>query len=439
MHVAKNVRPFLILSLFVLAVVVPLSLTARGRGETDRSVAPVSEPDDGADAGEAPRRSPIRDGATEEMRRLSRIGAGLRTTGGRSTDVELPERYHGQSPPRGAHQFSTDFSRALIDYSDVVAGGPPKDGIPSIDFPVFETVTVADEWLADAEPVIVVRRDGETAVYPLQILTWHEIVNDEIAGHPVSVTYCPLCNTGVAFDRRFDDLVLDFGVSGLLVFSNMIMYDRQTETWWVQATGRGVAGKFAGQQLAFVPSTLVSWSDARETHPDARVLSRETGHRRDYGSNPYVGYDGAYEPFLYRGAPVVDTETESPMTRVLTVYHGGDAAAYPFPILAERRVIETLLDGKNIVVLWEEGTSSALDTARLAEGRDVGTANAFYPDLNGRTLTFEVVDGEIRDKETGSRWNAAGSAVEGPLTGEQLEPALAIHHFLFSWRAFHPE
>ncbi len=430
------------LAVLVLGVFPPLNLFSRGKSETN---GPTQESVD-ASAEDAVNGSkqpslgfPIRDGAVEEMRRLSRIGAGLRTTGGRSTEVALPSEYLGQSPPRGAHQFSTDFTRALIDFSDVVAGGPPKDGIPAINTPMFDTVSAAERWLDGAEPVIVVRRGGRTAIYPLQILTWHEIVNDELGGYPVTVTYCPLCNTGVVFDRRFDDLTLDFGVSGLLIFSNMIMYDRQTETWWVQATGRGVAGRFAGQQLAFVPSTMVSWRDARETYPDARVLNRDTGHRRDYGSNPYVGYDGLYEPFLYRGAAVVDSETESPMTRVLTVYHGDEAAAFPFPVLAERRVIETVLDGRRVVVVWERGTASALDAARLADGHDVGTANAFYPEIDGREIVLEFRDGRVVDHETGSRWNATGTAVDGPLAGTQLEPALSIHHFLFSWRAFNPE
>ncbi|TVR67640.1 MAG: DUF3179 domain-containing protein [Spirochaetaceae bacterium] len=375
----------------------------------------------------------------EQMRRLATIGAELRTDGGVFRDVSLPPDLQNQDPPPGAHQFRTDFSRALIPYSEIVAGGPPKDGIPAINDPRFVGVAEMERLLRDQEALIAVTVAGETHLYPLQILMWHEIVNDEVGGRPVSVTYCPLCNTGVVFDRTFDGEVFDFGVSGRLIYSNMLMYDRQTETWWIQATGRGVVGEYAGQQLRLVPSTMISWAQAREAYPDARVLSFETGYRRDYGRNPYRGYDSADAPFLYRGPAVVDSGGEDPMMRVLSVYHGEAVTAVSFPELEASRVVQRELDGAAVVVFWAAGTASALDDSWVSGGRDVGTANAFYPRVEGRELTFRVEDGEITDRETGSRWNAAGIAREGELAGTRLEPALSVHHFLFSWRAFHPE
>ena len=377
--------------------------------------------------------------ARRQMRRLATVGARLRTDGGSYVAVQLPQQYQDQDPPRGHNQFSTDFSRALISYDDIVAGGPPKGGIPSIDNPQFTTVTDAGSWLQSDEAVIAVSVDGITHLYPLQILMWHEIVNDVVGTKPLAVTYCPLCNTGIVFERTLDDELMDFGVSGNLIYSNMIMFDRQTETWWIQATGRGIAGRYAGQQLALHPSMLLSWREAQQAFPQARVLSRDTGHRRDYGRNPYGGYDRADQPFLYRGPEVIDTATENPMTRVLSVYHGEEAVAVDFPLLQAERVVQRTIDGTPVVVFWAPGTASALDTATVAGGRDVGTANAFYPVVNGQILSFRRDDDQIVDERSGSRWSVAGRAVDGRFEGAQLEPALSVHHFLFSWRAFHPD
>lgn len=375
---------------------------------------------------------------TEQKRRLATVGAELRTDGGTFREVELPPEHQNQEPPPGSQQFETDFSRALIPYDEVVAGGPSKDGIPAIDDPRLVGVEDMERLLRDQEAVLVVTSGGRTHLYPLQILIWHEIVNDEVGGTPVSVTYCPLCNTGVVFDRTFESAVLDFGVTGRLIYSNMVMYDRQTESWWIQATGRGVAGEYAGQQLRFVPSTMLPWGVARETYPDAQVLSFDTGYRRDYGRNPYAGYDRTDTPFLYRGPSVVDEEREEPMMRVLSVYHGEAVRAVPFPELKAERVVQYELDGTSVVVFWAPGTASALDDSWVSGGRDVGTANAFYARIGSRKLSFVVDNGRIRDEETYSTWNEAGVAEAGPLAGSHLEPALAVNHFLFSWRAFHP-
>ncbi|HSN73727.1 MAG TPA: DUF3179 domain-containing protein [Anaerolineae bacterium] len=192
-----------------------------------------------------------------------------------------------ESPPPGVErEFSTDFSRHTVPYSEVFSGGPPKDGIPAIDAPNFVAVAAADEWLQPQEPVVLVQVDGNARAYPLQILTWHEIVNDTVGGLPLAVTFCPLCNTAIAFERTLDGRVLDFGTTGRLRFSNLLMYDRQTESWWQQAGGDAIAGDLDGRQLAFYPATIVAWDEFKAAHPDGQVLSRETGFSRSYGSNP---------------------------------------------------------------------------------------------------------------------------------------------------------
>lgn len=354
---------------------------------------------------------------------------------------ELPADLQDQSPPPGAAgQFTTDFSRATISYDQVMSGGPPKDGIPSIDEPEFISVSQANSWMAEDESVQVVSvGSGEqrvTHIYPIQILMWHEIVNDSVAGRPVSVTYCPLCNTGIAFDRRFDGRTLDFGTTGRLRYSNLLMYDRQTETWWQQATGRGVAGAYAGGRLEMVPMLTLSWSDATDEYPDARVLSRDTGYSRSYGNNPYRGYDTADRPFLYSGP----TDDEfSPMTRVVTVFHNDSSAAFPYPTLREERVVTTHIGGDSIAVFWQQGTASPLDSREIGEGRDVGTANAFFARADGRELSFDVENGDIVDEQTGSTWDVGGRATAGPLAGTRLEPVTTSQHFWFSWTAFEQE
>ncbi len=347
----------------------------------------------------------------------------------------LPE----ESPPAGAEsQFSTDFSKHSVPYSEILSGGPPKDGIPAIDDPKFVSVEEADEWLQPQEPVVLVQVGDDARAYPIQILMWHEIVNDTIGGVPVTVTFCPLCNTGVAFERTFDGQVLDFGTTGRLRFSNLIMYDRQTETWWQQATGEGIAGEFTGRQLTFVPASMISWADFKATYPDGTVLSRDTGYSRNYGQNPYTGYDDVNRsPFLYRGPETPGTLP--PMARVVTVDLNGEAVGYPYDVLQEVHVVNDTVGGVPIVVLWAPGTASALDAGSVAGGEDVGAATTFSRELDGQTLTFVFDGNRIVDEQTGSEWDVLGQAVSGSLAGSQLTPVVSINHFWFSWVAFRPE
>jgi len=351
----------------------------------------------------------------------------------------LPTLLPEESPPAGAElEFSTDFSRHSVPYSEILSGGPPKDGIPAIDDPKFVSVEEADEWLESQEPVVLVQVEDDARAYPIQIFMWHEIVNDTIGGVPVTVTYCPLCNTGVAFERTFDGQVLDFGTTGRLRYSNLIMYDRQTETWWQQATGEAIAGEFTGRQLTFVPASMISWDDFKATYPDGKVLSRDTGYSRNYGRNPYTGYDDVNRsPFLYVGPETPGTLP--PMARVVTVDLNGEAVGYPYDVLQEVHVVNDTVGGVPIVVLWAPGTASALDAGSVAGGDDVGAATTFSRELDGQTLTF-VFDGDrIVDEQTGTEWDVLGQAVSGSLAGSQLTPVVSINHFWFSWAAFRPE
>ena len=341
-------------------------------------------------------------------------------------------------PARAESEFETDFSRHSVPYSEILSGGPPKDGIPALLDPQFVSVSEADAWLRPIEPVILVQAGDDARAYPIQILMWHEIANDEVGGEPLVVTFCPLCNTAIAFRRTVNGRILDFGTTGRLRYSNLIMYDRQTETWWQQATGEAIAGELTGTQLEFYPATIVSWEDFKTTYPQGRVLSRETGYPRNYGRNPYLGYDDVNNPpFLYQG-PATPGQLP-PVARVLTIDLNGEAVAYPYETLEKIGAVNDLVGGEAVVVFWQSGTVSPLDGSTTSSGRDVGTAAAFSRLVNDQMLTFLAEDGTLKDQETGSTWNILGSATGGPLVGTQLSPVVSINHFWFSWAAFKPE
>ena len=346
----------------------------------------------------------------------------------------------GSGTPPLFREWSTDFSKYSVPIEEFTSGGPPKDGIPAIDEPRFIEVEEADAFLEPNEPVAVLERNGEVHAYPIQILVWHEIVNDEIAGAPVTVTYCPLCNSTVAFSRELEGRLLDFGTTGRLRNSDLVMYDRQTESWWQQLTAEAVVGELTGSKLEVLPSQILSWKEVMRAHPGAAVLSRDTGNRRDYGANPYVGYDDPdSRPFLLEG----DADDRlPPKERVTTVRIGESAAViYPFTRLARQAPINDRIDGSPVVVLFDPGVGSALDRATVAGGRDVGAAAVFDRRLDSRELSFEAgpSPGTARDRETGSTWDTTGRATAGPLIGERLEQVRSDDQFWFAIAAFVPD
>ena len=280
------------------------------------------------------------------------------------------------NPSAWANEWpDTDFETTVIDdWSEIMSGGPPKDGIPAIDAPDFGPVTEATD-LQRNEPAMVLELPGETPrAYPIRYLIWHEIVNDTVGGVPVAVTFCPLCNSGVVFDRRVQDNVLSFGVSGKLRNSDMIMYDRQTESWWQQATGNGIVGEMTGVELTMLPGWLEGMGSFRDRNPDGLVMAEPDGFARDYGRNPYAGYDSASRPFLYNGEnPPHDIP---PLERVVRV---GDRA-WPLTRLAEEGEIAEA----GVTLDWTRGQASALDHQRVARGREVG--NVRVRDAEGRDI-----------------------------------------------------
>jgi hypothetical protein len=335
--------------------------------------------------------------------------------------------------------WSTDFSRHEVPLGEFIGGGPGKDGIPAIDEPKFQPISDVD-WLEDQEPVIAVGIDEQWRAYPIQILVWHEIVNDNLAGQPITVTFCPLCHTGITFNRELDGQTFDFGVTGNLRHSDLVMYDRQTETWWQQATGQAVVGELSGKQLEILPSQLMSWEQFRTLHPAGEVLSRETGHSRPYGDNPYAGYDSVdTNPFLLDDFSLIDGRL-SPKVRVVGVIVGDDAAAYPFPDLAEAGVVNDEVADTPLVVLWAPGTASGLGASTVAGGELVGAAAVYDRRTDEGTLTFEPAgDGLMTDAETDSTWSFDGVATDGPMRGARLDPIPNDQPFWFAWGIFQPD
>ena len=236
--------------------------------------------------------------------------------------------------------WTTDFTRHTVPLNEFMGGGPPRDGIPPIDEPTFDTVAEAGEYLEPREPVIEVELNGEARAYPLRVLVWHEIANDTIGDTPISVTFCPLCYTAIVFDRRFKGEVLDFGTSGNLRNSDLVMWDRQTETWWQQFSGEGVIGLHAGELLTQIPATIAAWEDFAARHPDGTVLSSNTGFDRPYGQQPYVGYDTIDQPPFFPVANI-DDDRLPPKERVALIDRPGDTVVVSFGALEAAGTIET--------------------------------------------------------------------------------------------------
>ncbi len=371
---------------------------------------------------------------------LSLIAAGalaLAGCGGSSDDPRRPSPGGADGAlvlaERGVNtsQWKTDFSRAGVPLEEIRSGGPGKDGIPPIDRPRFVTVDKAAGDLPPREPVLVVEGQRTVRAYPHRILVWHEIVNDTLDGVPIAVTYCPLCNTAAVFDRRVDGRAVRFGTTGSLRRSDLVMWDDRTESWWQQITGEAIVGELTGHRLEQVSALTISVEELARSFPDAEVLSQDTGHDRDYGKNPYVGYDAASsEPFL------LDEEADrrlEPKERVLAVRRGRDAVVVPFGVVRRRGVEEFTAFGRDLVAIWSPGVASTLDAETIGESRDVGTA-VIYERGPARGLV-RVADGRFRAAD-GTVWDLAGRAISGPRRGERLERAAHDQQFWFALAAF---
>jgi thiol-disulfide isomerase/thioredoxin len=381
---------------------------------------------------------------------------------------DLGEKYLSQYDLLELLQIRGDPSNvayvADLDLSLLNLGCPARDCIPSIDQPQFETPTEASEWLKPTDLVVSVTHNGVTKAYPVKILNWHEIVNDDFNGEPLAVTFCPLCNSALVFRRPIvDGKILEFGVSGRLYKSDLVMYDRQTASFWSQIEGRAIIGPLAGTRLEYVPTEMILWQKWQERHSVAWVLARPTVYTavggqpkpsqseapeepkaswrgrasrpqiidpsgavlsqeflRDYDHDPYSLYKT--DDFNTFGTPF-DDERLGAKTTIWGLELNGAAKAYLPEAVAAWEALNDELGGEPILVLWDgERQMVKFFARRWAE----------------RLLTFNRRDGEIIDTETQSIWSADGEALSGSLQGTKLKQLSGVPAFWFAWLAFHP-
>jgi hypothetical protein len=332
-------------------------------------------------------------------------------------------------------EWKTDFNRVDCDVKDFRTSRVwPKDMHPAIHKPEFDTVSDAQSWMHQKEPVISVVIKNKARAYPLGILLFHEIINDKLSGVPLAVSYCPLCNTAIVFDRRIEEKVYSFGVAGVLRNSNLVMYDRTTETWWQQLTGQGLIGEHAGIFLEKIPSQVISFEQFSIAYPEGKILKPYFWGKNRY----YPGYDSARPGMLPKYCPEDVDTSFPPMERMITLTLKDKSRIYPFFITKKEKVINDKVSDLEIVVFHIEGAVSPVDKPIISESRETGSTGVFIRKIDGRTLTFEYRDGKLLDIETSSTWDITGRAVSGELAGNQLPLVVHSNDFWFVWSIFHP-
>lgn len=286
----------------------------------------------------------------------------------------------------------------------------PPDAIPAITQPKFDE----GRWLRDSDKVIGFAHAGEARAYPLRILVWHEIVDDEVGGAAVAVTYCPLCGTGIVFNRTVGNVDLVLKVSGRLYMNDLVMYDAQTGSLWAQVLGQAIKGPLHGRNLEPLGSTLATWKEWRLVHPATRVLSRETGHDRDYNQDPYQGYDRDREIGIF-GETRDDVRGIHPKEFVLGYAGYRSSIAFRYSRLAETGLAQARLEGRDLVATFAQGSAHLFSSG----------GHTFSPGPDGR-----LVD------ERGTRWDPRNGTSE---QGDSLEALAGIPSFWFAWLDFHPD
>ncbi|MEB8330208.1 DUF3179 domain-containing protein [Flavobacteriaceae bacterium KMM 6897] len=350
-----------------------------------------------------------------------------------------------KNPKNIPYTWKTDTTKRNIELSEITVA-VPRHTFPTIDFPNFIDKAEGLKSFFEHEPVISITIDGKSKAYPLNMLTMHEISNDSLGGIPILPTFCPLCNSSVVYDRRLTHggqrYVLEFEVSGMLRNSDMVMADKQTQTWWQQLTGFGLVGDLNGANLNVIPSMVISVKEYFERYPNGKILSPKTGTVAEerYGTNPYANYDSLsnkpWESFF--DPSKLDLRLPA-MERVIDLEGENSYKIYPFSIIAKMGVINDNFDEKNIVIFHKKGTISVLDKNEISKSKSIGSATMFSSDLDGITLTFKKVDEDFIDNETGSVWDITGRCIHGNLKGKELVPERYSNHFAFAWLAFHPE
>jgi hypothetical protein len=348
------------------------------------------------------------------------------------TTSSAADDYNNTNSPRAVAP-TTEEEKSIVPPDQIVSGGPPPDGIPSIDNPKFIAVQEASKFLKDSELVLGLNINGDIRAYPLQILVWHEIVNDNIGAVPVAVTYCPLCFTNQVFNRTIDErgVVVEFGTSGKLYNSNLVMYDRTSKTLWSQALAEGIVGKYAGTKLQRVPFDVAYWKEWKQLYPDSKVLSRDTGSNRPYGADPYGDYYTNSDVLF----PVSNKDSRLDLKEIVVGFENkGQFKAYKQQDIENKKVINDQVNGKPIALF-----SSYPFMVRAYDPLVEGGGEGGQQKIVLLQFDYNTKDKSFIDKQTGSLWNFEGKAISGQMRGKQLTRLPFDEGFWFEWIAFHPK
>jgi len=351
-----------------------------------------------------------------------------------------------QNPKNIPFDWKTDTSIHSVDLSEIQIV-LPKGSFPTLDFPKFVGREEGLETFFSKEPVIAIEINGQAKAYSLNILTMHEISNDILGDVPVLVTYCPLCNSGIVYNRNLNfkgkDYLLEFEASGMLRMSDMVMLDRNTETLWQQLMGEAIVGELNTATLDILPSLIISVEEFFMRYPLGEILSKNTGFSSSeayYGKNPYVNYDaqdGKPKSRFFDNTKIDDRLP--PMERIVDIENDGKYKVYTFNDIAASGVINDTFKTSEVVLFHQAGTVSILDKEDISDSKDIGTVVVYNRELDGMTLTFKKEAGKFKDIQTNSFWDITGYCYEGELKGKQLKIQPHSNHFAFAWLAFYPD
>lgn len=331
----------------------------------------------------------------------------------------------GTGPHSSGTAAGAAGSDCLIPSSQLVNGGPGRDGIPALNRPPAVPAAAGDQFLAPGALVLGMAVGGQARAYPHNVLWWHEIVNDELGGRPIAVSYCPLTGSGMVYDPAIGGQTLNFGVSGLLFDNNLVLFDRTTESLWSQMRVQAVCGSFSGTAPSLLPVVQSTWAAWKALHPETTVVSFDTGFRRNYNQYPYGTYDQIGDNSLLFPQSFLDPRR--PMKElVLGIREGATARAYSYGALGERAAVNDAVGGRTVLVVFDRAGEMAL---------------AFDRDVAGGRLSFEIVEATgfpfgLRDRETGTVWDLTGAALAGPLAGGRLKPVATYSAMWFAWASF---
>jgi hypothetical protein len=349
------------------------------------------------------------------------------------------------NPKHLPYQWTTDTSTHKVDLSELTIA-TIKDELPTLDYPKFIHRTDKLYNFYDHEPVIAITFSGQSKAYPLSLLTLFELSNDSLGGKQLMITYCPMCNAAIVYNRKVkkdgSEYLLNFGISGLLMHNDMVMYDKETNSWWEQLMGSAIVGKMTGTDLEMMPALLISAKDYFDRFPQGEILSPEgihlLGKRHNHRPFHHLNHtDNTLDTTFY--LPEKVDPRLPPLERVLDIHTPDHTIIFPFHVLAEKQVVNEVSDKLHYTIFYHSETVTVLDEDKLSRSKKVGSATAFRSVQGKDTFTFTKAGDYFKDEQTGSTWDITGYCREGPAKGRQLWILPHSSHFAFAYLAFFPE